>query len=120
MRGGGPSDGDLFRRPLCGVSITNSDWIVTFEWYGHGFASIDLRDALEQVPVPTAADIGDQVAPPKQLPAHVFEFAIDGQDFAYVLTDVSVTPNGILRARQDGGRRPIQLHTGRPVVPVSQ
>lgn len=95
--GGAKFGGRLSSRMICGFSVSNSDWMVTIEWEGHGFASFDIRDALTEVPAPTSADVIAFEDASKPLPLHEFKFSIDGQDFNYLLTGITVAMNRVYR-----------------------
>ncbi len=95
--GGPPYGGKLLSQMVCGFSISSSGWMVTIEWEGHGFASFDIRDALVILPPPTKSDVDLLGEAPKKLPPHEFRFSIDGQDFSYMLSGVTIAMNRVYR-----------------------
>jgi hypothetical protein len=95
--GGPPYGGKLLSQMVCGFSLSSSGWMVTIEWEGHGFASFDIRDALASVPPPSKSDIGPVGEAPKALPPHEFRFTIDGQDFSYLLSGITIAMNRVFR-----------------------
>lgn len=81
---GGPGFGDIVdRRMVCGHSMEPHGWKVLVQAYGDGFATIDVREAIVEQPLPTAEGQYD-VAP------YAFTFEIGGTPYQYVQTSVTV------------------------------
>ena len=88
---GGPGYGDRIDRwMICGHSIETYRWAALVEALGAGYATLDMREALVDQPIPT--EKGKHVIAP-----HSFRFAIGGVDYQFVLVGVGVGLQKVFR-----------------------
>ncbi|WP_224704858.1 hypothetical protein [Devosia aquimaris] len=81
---GGPGYGDIIDRPMvCGHSMEPHGWNVLVQAYGDGFATIDVRKAIADQPLPTEEGL-HEIAP------YSFNFDIADIPYQYVQTSVAV------------------------------
>lgn len=87
----GPGYGDRIDRwMICGHSIETYRWAALVEAFGVGYATLDLREALADQPIPT--EEGDHAIAP-----HSFRFAIGDVDYQLVVIGVSVGLQKVFR-----------------------
>ncbi len=80
----GPGYGDrIDRHMVCGHSIETHGWTALVEALGAGYATFDVRDALEGQPLPTEEG-NHSIAP------HSFRFEIGGVSYQFIVFGVTV------------------------------